>query len=488
MDLQKKQKDWGFLLVSLGLGLLAEISFFHGNIGLSYPVFITGLYIVFFLRYRFRFNHRRIGLLMMMAIWVLAATYVLYDTILFYNLNLILIPVLVFFHIVLVTSPNKWKWSRPGFAIILKSKLKQAAKYNAAFCDKVFKQLFKNMDEKTMRTAKRIGIGLVIGLPLLLVITVLLMSADAVFKDIVLRLPQFVLHLDLLEGVFRTALILFFTLLFFGIFQTLHVWPNSLDSDNKRKKWNVHWDSIIAITILILLNLVYVLFAVIQFKYFFNGGLLEGFTYAEYARRGFFELVIVTLINWSLLISFLKLVKVPGKSMNIMMKSMYSLLIGVSGVMLASAYQRLSMYEAAYGFTLDRVLAQAFMLFLLVIFAYTFIRVWIERLSLLHFYLVMGLIFYAGLNVMQPEQIVVDKNLERFEETRKIDVFYLNSLSYTGVAGLIDLYEKDPDYPELKRILFNWQQRIKGQTQKSWQSFNFTRQEAVQRLKELDFR
>src|SRR5690625_6827275 len=93
-----------------------------------------------------------------------------------------------------------------------------------------------------------------------------------------------------------------------------------------------------------------------------------------------------------------------------------------SGVMLTSAFKRLSLYEQAYGFTMDRFLAHAFMIFLMVIFAYTFIRVWVKRISLIHFYLIVGLIFYTVLNVINVEQFIVDKNLERYEQTGKIDV------------------------------------------------------------------
>src|SRR5699024_7320493 len=105
------------------------------------------------------------------------------------------------------------------------------------------------------------------------------------------------------------------------------------------------WDSITAITILIILNFVYLLFVAIQFKYFFGAHLAEGFTYAEYARRGFFELILVMLMNWTILTSFLKKVQDHRRGIKITINVLYSLLIIFSGIMLASAYQRLSMYE-----------------------------------------------------------------------------------------------------------------------------------------------
>src|SRR5690606_31641698 len=259
--------------------------------------------------------------------------------------------------------------------------------------------------------------------------------------------------LNFLEGVFRVIAVLLLTLLFFGAFQVLYkryVPPIVRPTLDKKE---TRWDGITLATILVLLNCIYLVCVAVQFKYFFGDALQENLTYAEYARKGFFELLLVTLINWSILLGCLKFVKSTKKAMGYFLKMLYSLLIVVSSIMLTSAYLRLSLYEAAYGFTLDRILAHTFMLFLIVIFAYTLIRVWLERISLLHFYLIAGLIFYTGLNAMNLEEIIVENNLERYEETGKIDIYYLNYLSYTGIDGLITLYEEDPDYPELKEIL-----------------------------------
>ncbi|MFC4559558.1 DUF4153 domain-containing protein [Virgibacillus kekensis] len=488
MDAEVKQKDWMFLLVCLGLGVLAELSFFHGMIGVSYLVFLTGFYGVVFYRFRQTFTHRRIGLLVMVCIWMLAAGYLLYDNVFFYVLNLLAIPFLVYFHIVLITSPNNLKWSRPKFAVRLAAKFGQGMKYCAFFFNKTFRRVFRNLNEQTAQTVKRVLVGLVIGVPLLFLITALLMSADAVFQEMILELPMFILDLNFLESVFRTAAVMIFTFLFFGILQVLVVKTKKSSPKPVQESGTtaISLNSVTAVTILILLNTVYVLFAVVQFTYFFGDGLQEGYTFAEYARRGFFELVIVTMINWTILICCLKLITDMRDSMKRFLKLMYSLLIIVSGVMLASAYQRLSMYEAAYGFTLDRLLAHAFMIFLMVIFAYTLIRVWIEGIELLHFYLIAGLICYTVLNVVHIEQLVVEENLERYEDTGKLDIHYLNTLGYTGIEGLIELYKQEPEYPELERILYYRQLHMKEQTLNSWQSYNFTKRDVREELMKLD--
>lgn len=149
---------------------------------------------------------------------------------------------------------------------------------------------------------------------------------------------------------------------------------------------------------------------------------------------------------------------------------------------------RLSMYENAYGFTMDRIFAHTFMIFLIVIFAYTFIRVWLERISISHFYLIIGLIFYTTLNAINLEEIIVENNLERYQETGKIDIHYLDSLSYSGIDGLITLYEMEADYPELRSLLQDRKQMIDNLDVDTWQSFNFKKQQVVERLKELEMK
>ncbi|WP_017381739.1 DUF4153 domain-containing protein [Paenisporosarcina sp. TG-14] len=486
MDTEIKKNEWLFMLSCLGLGILAEISFFHAWIGVSYLVFLTGFYLVVFVRFRQGFNHRKIGLLVMGCIWLLAASYVLYDNTLFYLLNIAVIPFLLLFHVVLITSPGNLKWGKPAFVGRMAAKIWQGIAYSMQFSGRVFKLVFRNMDESTTQTVKRVLIGLLIGLPLLGIITGLLMSADAVFEEIVLSMPQFIFELNL-EIIFRTLAVLVFTSLFFGILQVLQINRRTpIQEKNDEENGTISWNGITAVTILILLNAVYTLFTAIQFTYFFSDGLQEGYTYAEYARRGFFELIIVTLINWTILICCLKLVREQGAKMKLVLQLMYSLLVIVSGVMLVSAYQRLSMYEAAYGFTMERILAHAFMIFLIVIFTYTLIRVWFERLVLLHFYMIAGLVFYTALNVMHIEQIIVDENLERYERTGKIDIHYLDALSYTGVEGLIELYKMNPNYPELENMLYGRQQMMRDNPLDDWQSFNFTKKEVREQLIGLD--
>lgn len=485
MDITWNRKDLLFLLVCLGLGFIADQTLFHGSIGIGYLVFLVGFYLVFFIRFRkITFGQRRMGMLIMLVIWSLASHYFLYDVVWFTTLNYLIIPVLVLAHIVLITKPSNIRWYRPAFLLRMIHTFGEAFPYNTAFVKKFYQRVFKNIDPDTTDVVKKVLLGLVIGGPLLCIILALLMSADQAFQELLWKVPSWLLSFQVEDLVLRAFIIFVFGFLMFGIFQVL---PrkrdiNEVDKQQDRKQF----DGIVSLTILILLNFVYLLFTIVQFTYFFGGDLVGNMTYAEYARRGFFELLMVTLLNWTVL-SIMLIWNNPNRPfVDRTMKVMYSLLIGFSGVLLLSGFQRLSLYEAHYGYTMDRVLPHVFMIYLFIIFTYTLVKVWFEKLSLIHFYIITGLLFYAALNIVNVEQWIVDKNLERYEDSGKIDVMYLNSLTYTGVNGLLDLYERDPDYPKVERILLNRKQQWlshNASVYDSWRSFNVMGLKVKERLR-----
>ena len=166
--------------------------------------------------------------------------------------------------------------------------------------------------------------------------------------------------------LFRFVIILIYTFGFFGFMQVLLQKKNPIVQKEGAFK-PIVMDGIITLTVLLLFNLVYILFIAVQFKYFFSGTLEDGFTYAEYARRGFFELLFVSLINLSITIASYYVYEKMLGHLKKAIRLALTVLVLSSGVLLVSAIMRMSMYEDAYGFTFTRVLAHSFMIFLMVI-------------------------------------------------------------------------------------------------------------------------
>lgn len=486
MEMKIGKMDWAFLFICFLLGILAEEAFFRREIGISYFVFVSAFYLVFLWRYRgFPFSHQRIGYLILICIWLLSASYFLNGNMLFYALNILVIPGLVIFHLVLVTSPKNIKWNQFIFIPYLFSRLLEVFKYNAAFVASFSKGVKEGVDEDKFLIWKKVLIGVIISIPVLLVVINLLMSADTIFKQMIGGIPDWLEVVDG-ESVARLIIILICTFGFFGVMQSLFKKQIKTIKQQTEYQW-FHLDAVIAVTVLVLINIVYISFTTVQFKYFFSGTLQGSLTYAEYARKGFFELLFVTLINLSITISVLTFVNSISNKLKRFTQILLTILVLTSAVMLCSAYLRLSMYEDAYGFTFTRVLVHSFMIFLIIILTYTLVKIWVDKLSLFHFYFISSLIYYTAISVINVDQIVVNQNMTRYENSGKIDIYNFNSMSYTGVLGLIELYEKNKEIPGLKALL---QERKKEalSANHSWQSYNVNRVQAYEKLKELQLK
>ncbi|WP_053369059.1 DUF4153 domain-containing protein [Bacillus sp. FJAT-27245] len=481
MVLRMRKVDWIFLALCLGIGILAEEAFTRSQIGISYFVFIAAFYSAFFWRFRgFPFRNQRLGWLLLGAIWLLSASYFLFDSDVFYGLNLLAIPALVVIHIALITGPKQVNWAHPVFLAYILRRIGGAIAYNAGVTRLVGRLAIRKTGGGKGIVAKKILIGAALSIPVLAVVLNLLISADSQFERILSGFPDWFSISG--ETVFRIVAALFYTFVFFGYMQ-VNLKRRLEIRELKTSGSTAGVDPVTALTVLILLDAVYVLFVGVQFKYFFSGTLGEGFTYAEYARRGFFELIFVSLINLTVTVSVLTFSKKRGERLWRTVQGALAILVVATGVILTSAFMRLMMYEEAYGFTFTRVLVHSFMIFLLVIFCYTFAKIWLARLSLLHFYFISSLVFYTAINVVGIDHIVVDRNLERYAETGKIDLRYLANMSDTGTLGLIKLYREQPEVPGLKELLLEKKQALPGKDR--WQSYNLTRYKAEDALKEL---
>ena len=221
MEMKIGKSDWIFLLLCLVLGIIAEEAFFRAEIGISYLVFTIAFYALFFYRYRrFSFSHQRLGYLILICIWLMAASYFLNDNLFFYALNIFVIPALVFFHLILITSQKNIRWNKPVFITYLFSRLGAVLKYNFIFASLIGKVLKQGVDENKYLVWKKVSIGILISVPVLFVVLQLLMSADSQFERMLGGIPQW---FQLLNGetIFRIIAVLFYTFAFFALMQAL---------------------------------------------------------------------------------------------------------------------------------------------------------------------------------------------------------------------------------------------------------------------------
>ena len=140
--------------------------------------------------------------------------------------------------------------------------------------------------------------GLVIALPLILIFGSLLASADLIFAQKLSGLLASLNLQNLGETILRACLILLVAYCLLGVF--LHAARRSQPTLNTTQTLAPFFGSIEASVILGSILLLFGAFVLIQFQYFFSGQAaisLDGFTYSEYARRGFGELLAVAAFS-----------------------------------------------------------------------------------------------------------------------------------------------------------------------------------------------
>jgi len=196
-------------------------------------------------------------------------------------------------------------------------------------------------------------------------------------------------------------------------------------------------------TALGLLNALFLMFVVVQLRYFFGGAALveqtSGLTYAEYARRGFFELMTASGLVLPILLGAEALVHRAAAPQVRVFRQLAGLLLGLLAVIMASALQRMRLYVSAYGLSTDRLYATAFMILLLGVFAWF---VWTvlrgQRERFVFGSLMQGLAVLASLHLLNPDAFIVKTNLNRPAAERPFDAKYALTLGGDVVPALVD--------------------------------------------------
>ena len=91
------------------------------------------------------------------------------------------------------------------------------------------------------------------------------------------------------------------------------------------------------------------------------------------------------------------------------------------------------------------------------------------------------------MNVVNIDRIVVEQNITRYEETGKIDIQYLNNLSFTGKLRLLQLYDKNAEIPGLEDLLKDYKTEQEMMMAHSWQSHNHIKSKFYDKLGEIKF-
>ncbi|WP_006243744.1 DUF4153 domain-containing protein [Mycolicibacterium tusciae] len=182
------------------------------------------------------------------------------------------------------------------------------------------------------------------------------------------------------------------------------------------------------------LDALFIAFVAVQASVLFGGHThvleTEGLTYAEYARQGFWQLLWVSGLTMLVLSAVIRVAGRATAADRRLLRVLVGTLCATSVVVVISAIRRMWVYQQAYGFSTERLMVITIEVWLGAVFllvAAAGIRMsarWLPRAVL-----VAGVLALLGLAALNPERLIADRNIDRFEQTGQLDAEYLSRLS-----------------------------------------------------------
>lgn len=280
-----------------------------------------------------------------------------------------------------------------------------------------FRYHHKKPGKRLSATTRYVLIGIAAGLPILLITTMLLASADQIFSDLLEQIFNFKsIEQWLIENLPQNLILLpcgfiIYTLLLYLV--TGALCKGSLKEDVKETRI---FGTPIAVTIFIMIDVVYVIFVGIQFLFLFSGRPLASYEYAEYAREGFFELLFVALINFFLVLFCNKHFK-----KNIALKTVMTITCLCTFVMIVSSAYRMRLYIHEYHLTFLRVFVLWFLLLLSFFMIGCTISIYKENWNSFHYCLFVLTCFYTVFSLSNVDSMIAKYNVAQFEADLNIN-------------------------------------------------------------------
>lgn len=294
--------------------------------------------------------------------------------------------------------------------------------------------LSNGKDEK--KTVRKVLVGLVCAMPVLAVVIPLLLASDDAFRGMMTNLFS-----NTAQTVFKVL---------FGLALSLFVmaYGFSLRSGripNPKEKTRNGIEDAYLISFLSAIAVCYLLYLFSQLAYFFSafsGFLPDGeITYAQYARKGFFEMCAIALIN--LFIVFISLLIAKKKNGNVChgIKALATFIAVFTLIIIATAISKMVLYIGVYGMTVLRLTTSSFMVFFAIVFISVIGRIYIRKINVIKTALIAAGCIVLVLGTVNVNAVCAKYNYESYRSGRleTIDVVAINELGYEGIPYLVKL-------------------------------------------------
>ncbi|MCM1089247.1 MAG: DUF4173 domain-containing protein [Butyrivibrio sp.] len=288
---------------------------------------------------------------------------------------------------------------------------------------------FRSREGKQNKNLWYALLGAVLAIPLLAVVIALLSSADAVFRQMTDSVLQGVNFGNIINVIFRIGFMFFASYLL-----TAYLCKHTMSEQVKDHR---NGEPVLAITVTALLSVIYLLFSGIQIIYVFLGKmeLPEGYTYAEYAREGFAQLLAVSFLNLIIVLfvmSYFRESKVLKVILTVMSLCTF--------IMIASSAFRMILYIRFYYMTFLRILVLWGLALLFLLFIGVIVSIYKGNFPLFGYSTVVVTVLYVALSFAHPDYIIASVNvsnaLGRVTTEQTADSFFLTEKPYQDFSYL----------------------------------------------------
>lgn len=291
---------------------------------------------------------------------------------------------------------------------------------------KKISQIEENIQERQARRHKlcSIAIGVAVSIPLVIIITTLLASADAVFFHLISDMLSF--DFELSEQLWNIIKMLFETGIVFLACYAFIIYNENLKNveniDNAAITQSSNWDAYIAATVNTIICIVYVFFSLIQIFGLFLGWmeLPEGWTYASYARHGFFELVFICCFNIVLVLFTLAYFE-----HTVFLRVVLTVICGCTYIMTVSSAYRMIMYIKSYHLTFLRAFVLWALIMIAIVMAGVIAYIYNIKFMLFRYMLIVITVGWLTFSIAHPDYWIASYNIATAEQGEELDAYYL---------------------------------------------------------------
>lgn len=430
-------------LLSVVFGLIYGFCLYNNHSSITYPIFmVCALVILKLVRAKDGLSlitdcngKRALGIFYVASLMLLSIHRFLTTSMALYVLERLAIFLLFFSYVIYLYVDTTGFDIGAWMLSILITLIKPLEHLGSPFSDYAALKRSRASEEVSQKkkNVNAVLLGLAITIPLLLVIIPLLASADAVFENMLDNLFK---DIDIPEYLFHTVMMIVTAIV--GFWCAYTIITSMVKQEIKiRVRGEGKTNPVIAITFTSVIGLVYIFFCAIQLLFLFSGkmSLPEGYTYAEYAHEGFYQLLAVCILN----IVMVSICQAFFKSSKVL-KALLTVIAACTYIMIASSAYRMIMYIDVYHLTFLRVFVLWFLAVLCFWLSFLIISMYVRKFPVFKACMVAITIAFIAFIYSNPEYQIAKYDLQAaagntVEYNSVVD--YIEDLSYDAVPAMV---------------------------------------------------